>query len=99
MRNKPIIMIILHGIFVRFLLPFSSIAFELAWVVVPVHVVPAGRVVAVGDLEHEAGWVANAEFVLDLLEVRGESELPRSAHGKRPLVDLGEGQSHFISLV
>ena len=85
-------MIILHGVFARFLLPFSSAAFEPARVVVPLHVVPAGRVVAVGDLEYKTTRVANAEFILALLEARGESELPRSTNGKRPRVDLDDGE-------
>ena len=69
---------------------FSSVPFEPARVEVPAFVVSAGCVVPARNLEHESTGVANAEFVLNLLETRGESELASAAHRKRPRVDLSE---------
>ena len=52
--------------------------------------IPAGCVIPARDLEDESTGEANAEFVLNLLETRGESELASAAHRKRPRVDLSE---------
>ena len=54
--------------------------------------IPAGCVIPARDLEDESTGEANAEFVLNLLEARGESELASAAYRKCPRVDLSEGR-------
>ena len=67
---------------------FSPVSFKLARVEIPSAVIPAGGVAPARDLEDESAGVANAEFVLNLLEARGEGELPGAAHREGPRVDL-----------
>ena len=66
----------------------SPVSFKLARVEVPAPLIPAGGVAPARDLEDESTGVANAEFVLNLLEARGEGELPGAAHREGPRVDL-----------
>ena len=61
--------------------------------------IPAGRVAPARNLEDESAGVANAEFVLNLLEARGEGELPRAAHREGPRVDLPKRGAAGLKLV